>query len=105
MSRNYLRTRWMILLLPIAIMMLAANIGAALPGAGTAEAASSGRGVALAPAGSCAGPVPGQYIYDCALLLTPAEVANLETQAAAVVQAGAPTVVYLQVRDATAQQT
>lgn len=105
MSRNYLRTRWMILLLPIAIMVLAANIGAALPGAGTAEAASSGRGVALAPAGSCAGPVPGQYIYDCALLLTPAEVANLETQAAAVVQAGAPTVVYLQVRDATAQQT
>jgi uncharacterized membrane protein YgcG len=56
-------------------------------------------------AGGCAGPVARQYIYDCTGVLTPSESAYLETQAAAVVQAGAPTVVYLQVRAATAQQT
>jgi uncharacterized membrane protein YgcG len=60
---------------------------------------------ATAPANGCAGPVPGQYIYDCSGLLTPAEITNLETQAADVVRAGAPTVVYLQVRDANADQT
>jgi uncharacterized membrane protein YgcG len=53
----------------------------------------------------CLGPVKGQHIYDCAHLLTPSEMTTLEADAAAVDSAGAPTVVYLQVRDATAQQT
>ena len=105
MSRDYRRVHWAILLLPMIILALAAAVSAALPGGATVAAAPSGRGVAVAPVQGCAGPVPGQYIYDCAHLLTPAEIANLETQAAAVVKAGAPTIVYLQVRDATAQQT
>jgi uncharacterized membrane protein YgcG len=67
--------------------------------------ASATGSAAAAPRAGCVGPVAGQRIYDCAHLLTPAETANLETQAAAVERAGAPTVVYLQVRDATAQQT
>jgi uncharacterized membrane protein YgcG len=53
----------------------------------------------------CLGPVAGQRVYDCAQLLTTAETADLEQQAAAVERAGAPTVVYLQVRTATAEET
>lgn len=53
----------------------------------------------------CNGPVPGKHIYDCVGLLTTAEIANLETHAQAVEQAGAPTVVYLQARDATRTET
>lgn len=78
-----------------ALVALAVLIGSAL----IADA------VAAAPADDCTGPVAGTRIYDCAHLLSPAEIANLETQAAAVARAGAPTVVYLQARDATAQQT
>jgi uncharacterized membrane protein YgcG len=49
--------------------------------------------------------VPGQQIYDQAALLSPAEVSDLETRAAAVARAGAPMVVYLRVRDASYDQT
>lgn len=49
--------------------------------------------------------VPGRHIYDCANILSPDEIASLETHAAAVEQAGAPTVVYLQLKDATFDQT
>jgi uncharacterized membrane protein YgcG len=93
MSGHHRRVPWTTILLPI-ILMLAAGIGSA---AFTTASA--------APRDDCAGPVAGKHIYDCAHLLTPAEIANLETQAAAVDQAGAPTIVYLQVRDASAQQT
>jgi uncharacterized membrane protein YgcG len=58
-----------------------------------------------AVADGCAGPVAGQYVYDCAHLLTQSEVGLLESKAAAVEHAGAPTVVYLQARNATAKQT
>lgn len=105
MSTGSWRVRGVILLLPMVILALASGISAAQPGSTVAAAPASNSVAARVPAEGCAGPVPGQYIYDCAHLLTPAEAANLETQAAAVVQAGAPTVVYLQVRDATAQQT
>jgi uncharacterized membrane protein YgcG len=54
---------------------------------------------------ACVGPVAGQRVYDCANLLTTQESATLEQQAAAVAQAGAPTIVYLQARAATAEQT
>jgi uncharacterized membrane protein YgcG len=49
--------------------------------------------------------VAGQHIYDCAHLLTPTEIAGLEEQTATVEHAGARTVVYLQVQDATGAQT
>jgi uncharacterized membrane protein YgcG len=49
--------------------------------------------------------VAGQRVYDCANLLTTQETANLERPAAAVAQAGAPTIVYLQTRSATAEET
>ena len=61
--------------------------------------------VSAAPQNSCLGPVAGQHIYDCTNLLTPSEIATLEQDAAAVDKAGAPTIVYLQARDADAQQT
>jgi uncharacterized protein (TIGR04222 family) len=46
-----------------------------------------------------------QRVYDRAGILTPAEIADLETHAAAVERAGAPTVVYLQARDASLDET
>lgn len=58
-----------------------------------------------APEGSCTGPVAGKHVYDCAGILTAAEAAEIETHAAAVEQAGAPTVVYLQVRNASYDET
>jgi uncharacterized membrane protein YgcG len=93
MSARHWRLWWAGIALPL-LLLLAASFGptalAAVPGV-----ISEG----------CAGPVAGQRVYDCAQLLTAAERADLEAQAAAVAAAGAPTVVYLQVRDATAQQT
>lgn len=50
-------------------------------------------------------PVPGQHIYDLTGLLTPEEIADLEARAAAVEQAGAPIVVYLQARNASQSET
>lgn len=95
-----MRTHWIAVLLPLLLAFVA---GAALTGVTSASAAAT-----AAPAASqiddCTGPVAGKHIYDCAHLLTPTEITTLETQAEAVVQAGAPTVVYLQVRDATADQ-
>ncbi|HEY7022199.1 MAG TPA: TPM domain-containing protein [Ktedonobacterales bacterium] len=49
--------------------------------------------------------VNGQRVYDHAAILTPAEISDLETHAAAVERAGAPTVVYLQARDASQDET
>lgn len=53
----------------------------------------------------CHSPVAGKHIYDCTGLLTGAEIENLNAHALAVEQAGAPTVVYLQARDATRDET
>lgn len=84
---------WGLLLAPL-MLLLGLGVGA-IPAT-----------VALAaPRAECLGPVAGQHVYDCAHLLTASEVATLEVDAAKVDQAGAPTVVYLQVKDATAQQT
>jgi len=49
--------------------------------------------------------VNGQRVYDRAGILTPAEISDLEAHAAAVERAGAPTVVYLQARDASQDET
>ncbi len=93
MSMRRWRARRTYVLLPV-LLLLAAGLSAAMP-----------TQVSAAPRADCVGPVAGRHIYDCANLLTTAEIANLEAQAAAVERAGAPTVVYLQVRDATAEQT
>jgi uncharacterized membrane protein YgcG len=83
---------WALALLPLILAFLAGTT-------------STARANALATTSDgCAGPVAGQHIYDCAHLLTPSEVSMLEARAAEVERAGAPTVVYLQVRDATADQ-
>lgn len=93
MSMHRWRAGRTFVLLPV-LLLLAAGLSAAVP-----------TQVSAAPMADCVGPVAGRHIYDCANLLTTAEIANLEAQAAAVERAGAPTVVYLQVRDATAEQT
>ncbi len=61
--------------------------------------------VPTAHAAALAGPEPGKHVYDMAGLLTSAEIADLEMHAKAVEQAGAPTIVYLQAKDATYDQT
>lgn len=80
-------------LVPVALLLA---VGLTSLGVNTASAA---------PRNSCTGPVAGQHIYDCTGILTPTEIATLEADAAAVERAGAPTIVYLQARDATADET
>ena len=87
------RRWWAMALVPVALLLA---VGLTSLGANTASAA---------PRNSCAGPVVGQFVYDCTGILTSAEIATLEADAAAVERAGAPTVVYLQARDADVQQT
>lgn len=95
MSLRHGRIPPAILLVPALVVALLAVTVWFVPVTTATPAATSG----------CIGPVAGQHIYDCANVLSPADIAALETDAAAVESAGAPTVVYLQVRDATAQQT
>jgi uncharacterized membrane protein YgcG len=94
MTRQRAHRWWVAALAPV-MFTLAASLSL---GTGASVAAA-------APHTACTGPVVGQHIYDCAHLLTPTEVSTLESDAAAVDRAGAPTVVYLQVRTATAEQT
>ncbi|HEU5349508.1 MAG TPA: TPM domain-containing protein [Ktedonobacterales bacterium] len=94
MMSKYRWRAWLVVTLVTLALMLAASLSAV-----------GAPGVSAAPLNSCNGPVAGQHIYDCANLLTSSEVATLETDAAAVDRAGAPTVVYLQVRDTSAQET
>jgi uncharacterized membrane protein YgcG len=91
-ARLHVTFLWL-LPLPI-VLLLAASISPSLISTALAS-----------PAAGCAGPVAGQHIYDCAGILSPSEITYLETQAAAVESAGAPTVVYLQVHEATSQDT
>ncbi len=90
---------WLLLLLPLQILLAAAIEQPRYVSASAGVASMS------AVADGCAGPVAGQYIYDCAHLLTESEVGLLEGKAAAVAHAGVPAVVYLQARKATAKQT
>lgn len=82
---------WAVALLPLMLLLAIALVSPRHAGASPVQE-------------SCAGPVAGQHIYDCAHLLTPDEIAMLEAQAAAVDRAGAPTIVYLQERNASAEQ-
>jgi uncharacterized membrane protein YgcG len=86
---------WRAVLLALVLVTLAAALSSLTSTAHAATTASNG----------CLGPAAGQRVYDCANLLTTQETANLEQQAAAVAQAGAPTIVYLQTRSATAEET
>jgi uncharacterized membrane protein YgcG len=85
---------WALALLPLILALLAGTTSTARASALATTTTSDG----------CAGPVAEQHIYDCAHLLSPSEISMLEARAAEVERAGAPTVVYLQVRDATANQ-
>lgn len=107
MSNHYMRVPWTTRLLPVILLLFTITLCAArfTPSASPAWAAEVATAAAAEGADACTGPVAGQRIYDCAHVLTSAEIANLETQAAAVERAGAPTIVYLQLRNATAQQT
>jgi uncharacterized membrane protein YgcG len=86
---------WRTVLLALFLLTLAGALGAFTSTAHASSAAPNG----------CLGPVAGQRVYDCATLLTTEETTDLEQQAAAVAQAGAPTIVYLQARSATAHET
>lgn len=106
-SRQTLRHQaihWSLVWLPLLLslqFLLAAAIEQPQYVSASADVAS---GMASTVADGCVGPVAGQHIYDCAHLLTPSEVGLLEAKAAAVDHAGAPAVVYLQARNATAKQ-
>ena len=76
---------------------------------GAASAAPSSQAQAAVAAKTtpptCGAYTQSQHIYDCASLLTTAEISALEAKAQAVQAAGAPVVVYLQVKDAGYDQT
>lgn len=99
MRRPLSPIHWAVLL-PSLILLF--GVGLLAPSPASAASASA---TAATQASDCLGPVAGQYIYDCAHLLTPAEIATLEQDASTVVKAGAPTIVYLQARNANAEQT
>jgi uncharacterized membrane protein YgcG len=82
-----------------ALFALAASITLGFAGAPASAQAAQ-------PLGACPNqPITGQRVYDCAGLLTPGEIRDLEERALAVQRAGAPVIVYLQVKDATFDQT
>jgi uncharacterized membrane protein YgcG len=85
------------------LLALALGLAATTLGAPTTQARSLALAVTTPPA--CDTYQPSQHIYDCAALLKPAEISALEVKADAVRQAGAPVVVYLQVKSATYEQT
>ena len=93
MHAHHWRRWWAVALAPVVLLLAVGMI----------QAGASG--VSAAARNSCTGPVAGQHIYDCTGLLTATEIATLEKDAAAVERAGAPTIVYLQARDTTANET
>lgn len=68
--------------------------------AAAAAAAALGLAAGSALADEWGQRVPGQHVYDLAGALTPAQASDLERSAAAVDQAGAPTIVYVRRKDA-----
>lgn len=76
-----------------ALAVVLTILGAALLAPGKVWAADFGQ------------PIPGVHVYDRTGLLTPTEIADLESRSAAVERAGAPTVVYLQAKDASQSVT
>jgi uncharacterized membrane protein YgcG len=99
---RHIRWRRALVAIPLAALLaLAAMAAAAAPSAEAAPASGATRALVACPDR----PLAGQHIYDCAGLLTPGEVADLETRALAVQRAGAPVVVYLQAKSASYDQT
>lgn len=105
-SHRFLRPAQLVALVAAALLGLALTI--ATTGAASAAPRSQAQ-VAAAPAvaapPTCGPYTQSQHIYDCAGLLTTAEISALEAKAQAVRAAGAPVVVYLQAKDATYDQT
>ncbi|HEU0026219.1 MAG TPA: TPM domain-containing protein [Ktedonobacterales bacterium] len=93
-----------LVVVPLAALLALASFAMAALTASSLEAApASGATRALV---TCPDrPITGQRVYDCAGLLTPGEIADLETRALAVQRAGAPVVVYLQAKDTSYDQT
>lgn len=91
----------------LASALLALTVASALAAmaalAPTSQALAATPALATPPA--CQTYTPAQRIYDCAGLLTSSEISALEAKARAVQSAGAPVVVFLQVKDATFDQT
>lgn len=85
------------------LLALALGLAATTLDAPTTQARSIALAVTTPPA--CGTYRPSQSIDDCANLLTPAEISALEAKADAVRQAGAPVIVFLQLKDTTYEQT
>lgn len=88
------------LLMALALAFAATGVTSAAP---RSRAQAAAPAVAAPP--TCGPYTQSQHIYDCAGLLTTAEISALEAKAQAVRAAGAPVVVYLQAKDATYDQT
>lgn len=82
--------RW----IPLGVMLaLALALAAFVAGCGSSGTASFGS------------PVAGKHVYDRAGILTASQVSMLEVRATVVQRAGAPTIVYLQTKNATYDET
>jgi len=92
------------LLLALTLTLTLAFVGAVTVGP-IPRALAASAGSAAPDAAACDIYTPTRHIYDCAGLLTPAESSGLEARAQAVQNAGAPVVVYLQVKDTSYEQT
>ncbi|MGH2505115.1 MAG: TPM domain-containing protein, partial [Ktedonobacterales bacterium] len=88
-----------------AALLLAVALTMALGAATTPTAQASAAIPAISTLPACQTHTLIRHIYDCAGLLTTNEVSALEAKAQAVQRAGAPVVVYLQVKDASHDQT
>lgn len=84
----------------LAVTLAFATVIASAP---TSQARAAAPAITTPPA--CDAYTTGRHIYDCAGLLTPDEISGLEAKAQAVQNAGAPVVVYLQVKDTSYDQT
>jgi uncharacterized membrane protein YgcG len=88
-----------------ATLLLAVALTMALGAASTPIAQASAAIPAISTLPACQTYTLSRHIYDCAGLLTTNEVSALEAKAQAVQRAGAPVVVYLQVKDSSHDQT
>lgn len=88
-----------------ATLLLAVALTLALGATSTPTAQASAEIPAISTLPACQTHTQSRHIYDCAGLLTTNEASALEAKAQAVQRAGAPVVVYLQVKDASYDQT
>lgn len=96
---------WRGLALPLALTLTLTLAFVGAIATGTSRALAAAADSAAPDVAACDAYTPTRHIYDCARLLTPAEISDLEARAQAVQNAGAPVVVYLQVKDTSYEQT